>query len=105
MGYGFVEYKKRSDALKAIKELQVLLIKFHRMAIQNQPNLLCEHERVTAGCLYYKGVRILEVEIISTLVSLHGASERNKEYIESGRTIKVSVLEKYPCCKCFSKDV
>lgn len=23
MGYGFVEYKKRSDALKAIKELQV----------------------------------------------------------------------------------
>jgi len=24
MGYGFVEYKKRSDALKAIKELQVL---------------------------------------------------------------------------------
>jgi len=24
MGYGFVEFKKRSDALKAIKELQVL---------------------------------------------------------------------------------
>ena len=63
MGYGFVEYKKRSDALKAIKELQVLLRKSHGMAIRNQPNLLCGHKRATAGCLYCEGVRIVEVEI------------------------------------------
>ena len=28
MGYGFVEYKNRSDALKAIKQLQVSLVTF-----------------------------------------------------------------------------
>ena len=28
MGYGFVEYKNKSDALQAIKQLQVSLVTF-----------------------------------------------------------------------------
>ena len=90
MGYGFVEYKKRSDALKAIKELQVLLTKFHGMAIRNQPNLLCGREKTTAGCLYYEGFRIIEVKIISILV-FFGTRECIKEYIQRGPSMKLSV--------------
>lgn len=44
MGYGFVEYKKRSDALKAIKELQVLCIKSYGVTV-SEINTLCQHSR------------------------------------------------------------
>ena len=42
-----------------------------------------KHEKATAGCLYYEGFRVMEVEIISILVSLEQVNvERIEEYIQ-----------------------